>query len=44
MYLQKNLQALEFTNKPLQEKIAKLNEKDFIDIFPSQTPYCTIKR
>ncbi|EMI4800208.1 motility associated factor glycosyltransferase family protein [Campylobacter lari] len=43
MYLQKNLQALEFTNKPLQEKIAKLNEKDFIDIFPSQTPFVPSK-
>ncbi|MCV3523936.1 hypothetical protein L8Y01_07645, partial [Campylobacter lari] len=36
-------QALEFTNKPLQEKIAKLNEKDFIDIFPSQTPFVPSK-
>ncbi|QOR01343.1 motility associated factor glycosyltransferase family protein [Campylobacter sp. 2014D-0216] len=38
MFLQKNLQALEFTNKPLQEKIASLKEESFIDIFPSQTP------
>ncbi|EAI5465878.1 motility associated factor glycosyltransferase family protein [Campylobacter lari] len=38
MFLQKNLQALEFTNKPLQEKISSLKKEDFIDIFPSQTP------
>ncbi|EDP6898393.1 hypothetical protein I12421_07420 [Campylobacter lari] len=27
----------------MQEKIAKLNEKDFIDIFPSQTPFVPSK-
>ncbi|EAK9857982.1 motility associated factor glycosyltransferase family protein [Campylobacter lari] len=37
MFFAKNLQALEFTNKPLQEKIY-LYKEDFIDIFPSQTP------
>ncbi|HEC1763433.1 TPA: motility associated factor glycosyltransferase family protein [Campylobacter lari] len=42
MFLQKNLQALEFTNKPLQEKILSLKE-DFIDIFPSQTPFVPLK-
>ncbi|ELP9120959.1 motility associated factor glycosyltransferase family protein [Campylobacter lari] len=42
MFLQKNLQALEFTNKPLQEKILSLKE-DFIDIFPSQTPFVPSK-
>ncbi|EAJ1255054.1 motility associated factor glycosyltransferase family protein [Campylobacter lari] len=43
MFLQKNLKALEFTNKPLQEKIISLKEKDFIDIFPSQTPFVPSK-
>ncbi|MCV3392882.1 DUF115 domain-containing protein [Campylobacter sp. IFREMER_LSEM_CL2101] len=42
MFLQKNLQALEFTNKPLQEKILSLKE-DFIGIFPSQTPFVPSK-
>lgn len=42
MFLQKNLQALEFTNKPLQEKILSLKE-DFIDIFSSQTPFVPSK-
>ncbi|MCV3386746.1 DUF115 domain-containing protein [Campylobacter lari] len=42
MFLQKNLQALEFTNKPLQEKILSLKE-DFINIFPSQTPFVPSK-
>ncbi|EAK0818688.1 motility associated factor glycosyltransferase family protein [Campylobacter sp. CNRCH_2014_2452] len=42
MFLQKNLQALEFTNKPLQEKILSLKE-EFIDIFPSQTPFVPSK-
>ncbi|HEC1781183.1 TPA: motility associated factor glycosyltransferase family protein, partial [Campylobacter lari] len=42
MFLQKNLQALEFTNKPLQEKILSLKE-DFIDIFPSQAPFVPSK-
>ncbi|ECP5270666.1 DUF115 domain-containing protein [Campylobacter lari] len=42
MFLQKNLQALEFTNKPLQEKILSLKQ-DFIDIFPSQTPFVPSK-
>ncbi|EGK8129853.1 motility associated factor glycosyltransferase family protein, partial [Campylobacter lari] len=36
------LQALEFTNKPLQEKILSLKE-EFIDIFPSQTPFVPSK-
>ncbi|EAL3899783.1 DUF115 domain-containing protein [Campylobacter lari] len=43
MFLQKNLQALEFTNKPLQEKISSLKKEDFIDIFPSQTPFVPSK-
>ncbi|WP_257397354.1 6-hydroxymethylpterin diphosphokinase MptE-like protein [Campylobacter lari] len=38
MFLQKNLQALEFTNKPLQEKISSLKKENFTDIFLSQTP------
>ncbi|MCV3393840.1 DUF115 domain-containing protein [Campylobacter sp. IFREMER_LSEM_CL908] len=42
MFLQKNLQALEFTNKPLQKKILSLKE-EFIDIFPSQTPFVPSK-
>ncbi|WP_258108275.1 motility associated factor glycosyltransferase family protein [Campylobacter lari] len=42
MFLQKNLQALEFTNKPLQEKILSLKE-EFIDIFQSQTPFVPSK-
>ncbi|HEC1775277.1 TPA: motility associated factor glycosyltransferase family protein, partial [Campylobacter lari] len=42
MFLQKNLQALEFTNKPLQEKILSLKE-EFIGIFPSQTPFVPSK-
>ncbi|EAK0950207.1 motility associated factor glycosyltransferase family protein [Campylobacter lari] len=43
MFLQKNLQALEFTNKPLQEKISSLKKEDFIDIFPSQKPFVPSK-
>lgn len=35
MFLQKNLQALEFTNKPLQEKISSLKKENFTDIFSS---------
>ncbi|WP_256375842.1 hypothetical protein [Campylobacter volucris] len=37
MILQNNLNALEFTNKPLKEKILSLKKEEFIDIFPSQT-------
>ncbi|EAH7586144.1 motility associated factor glycosyltransferase family protein [Campylobacter lari] len=43
MFLQKNLQALEFTNKPLQEKISSLKKEDFIDIFPNQKPFVPSK-
>ncbi|EAI5561091.1 motility associated factor glycosyltransferase family protein [Campylobacter lari] len=43
MFLQKNLQALEFTNKPLQEKISSLKKENFTDIFPSQTPFVPSK-
>lgn len=43
MFLQKNLQALEFTNKPLKEKISSLKKENFIDIFPSQKPFVPSK-
>ncbi|EAH8850099.1 DUF115 domain-containing protein [Campylobacter lari] len=43
MFLQKNLQALEFTNKPLQEKISSLKKENFTDIFPSQKPFVPSK-
>lgn len=39
MFLQKNLQALEFTNKPLQEKILNLKKEEIIGVFTSQTPF-----
>ncbi|WP_291949799.1 6-hydroxymethylpterin diphosphokinase MptE-like protein [Campylobacter sp.] len=39
MILQKNLNALESTNRPLKEKILNLKEENFINIFPSQTPF-----
>lgn len=44
MILQNNLNALEFTNKPLKEKILSLKKEEFIDIFPSQTPFVPSKQ
>ncbi|MCW0224960.1 DUF115 domain-containing protein [Campylobacter lari] len=44
MILQNNLNALEFTNKPLKEKILSLKKEEFIDIFPSQTPFVPLKQ
>ncbi|MCR6582309.1 DUF115 domain-containing protein [Campylobacter insulaenigrae] len=39
MILQKNLNALELTNRPLKDKILNLKEEYFLNIFPSQTPF-----
>ncbi|MBF7068756.1 motility associated factor glycosyltransferase family protein [Campylobacter volucris] len=44
MILQNNLNALEFTNKPLKEKILSLKKEEFIDIFPSQMPFVLSKQ
>ncbi|WP_279176777.1 motility associated factor glycosyltransferase family protein [Campylobacter insulaenigrae] len=39
MILQKNLNALELTNRPLKDKILNLKEEYFLNIFPSQMPF-----
>ncbi|TXE85872.1 motility associated factor glycosyltransferase family protein [Campylobacter volucris] len=44
MILQNNLNALEFTNKPLKEKILSFKKEEFIDIFSSQTPFVPSKQ